>query len=278
MWTLYWVYGLVDRSLKSRFIQPCRRCTGVCAACSRATSARKGRTSAIKDSVSVIALVSARSRRSGRMLLTPGWTAWITFLTGSFLEFPEELPVLAEDGWHGAERRGEVLGQRDLGFHRRITVLGQDSPRRPGRARSAAYFRQQNPDLNGVRYRDLREYLKGGSDAVQVQSSRRDGYQDDGGRQDGRADYPEVPRRSVHDDVLVAGAEIGQPYVHVPGGHADHCEGKRVTLFGGGLAPVHQGALGVTVHGQRAAAPVQHHGEADRRRSLPGPTLCRHER
>src|SRR6202042_508948 len=89
-------------------------------------------------------------------LLTPGWTARITFLTGSFLELPEELPVLAEDGWHGAERRGEVLGQRDLGFHRRITVLGQDSPRRPGRARSTAYFRQQNPDLNGVRYRDLR--------------------------------------------------------------------------------------------------------------------------
>src|SRR5580700_7261648 len=138
MWTLYWVYGLVDRSLKSRFIQPCRRCTGVCAACSRATSARKRRTSAIRDSVSVIAPVSARSCRSerirGRILLMPGWTARIAFLTGSFLEFPEEFPVLAKDGWHGAERRGEVLGQRDLGLHRRITVLGQDSPRRPGRA------------------------------------------------------------------------------------------------------------------------------------------------
>src|ERR1700678_2349772 len=57
MWTLYWVYGLVDRSLRSRLIQPCRMCTAVCAACSRATSARNSRTSAIRDSVSVMALV-----------------------------------------------------------------------------------------------------------------------------------------------------------------------------------------------------------------------------
>src|SRR6202042_1370751 len=54
--TLYWVCGLVDRSLKSRFSQPCRTCT---AACNRATSARNWRTSAIRYSVSVIAPVSA---------------------------------------------------------------------------------------------------------------------------------------------------------------------------------------------------------------------------
>ena len=29
MWTLYWVCGLVDRSLKIRFIQPCRMCTAL---------------------------------------------------------------------------------------------------------------------------------------------------------------------------------------------------------------------------------------------------------
>ena len=69
MWTLYWVYGLVDRSLKSGFIQPCRMCTAVCAACSRATSARNWRTSAIRDSVSVIAPVSARLTP---MSTTPG--------------------------------------------------------------------------------------------------------------------------------------------------------------------------------------------------------------
>src|SRR5437016_5499190 len=60
MWTLYWVYGLVDRSFKSRPIQPCRMCTAVCAACNRATSARNWRTSTIRDSVSVIAPVSGR--------------------------------------------------------------------------------------------------------------------------------------------------------------------------------------------------------------------------
>jgi hypothetical protein len=57
---------LVDRSLKNGFIQPCRMCADVCAACSRATSTRNWRTSAIRDSVSVIPPVSAVSRQWGR--------------------------------------------------------------------------------------------------------------------------------------------------------------------------------------------------------------------
>src|ERR1700740_2130972 len=68
MWTLYWVYGLVDRSLKSRLIQLCRMCTAVCAACSRATSARNWRTSAIRNSVSFIAPVSPRGEGFGRRM------------------------------------------------------------------------------------------------------------------------------------------------------------------------------------------------------------------
>lgn len=72
----------------------------------------------------------------------------------SLHEFPEKLPVLAQESWEGPERSGEVLGEGNLGFHRRIAVLGQDSTRSPGRPRSTAYFRQQNPDLNRVRYRD----------------------------------------------------------------------------------------------------------------------------
>ena len=170
-----------------------------------------------------------------------------------------------------------MLGQRDLGVQRRVAAPGQDLARRAGRARPAAHLGQQDADLHGMRDPDLGQDLEGRPDAVQVQPGRGDGHQDDRAGQDGRADDAEVAGRRVHDDVLVAGPQVGQPDVHVPGGHADHGEGQWLALLRGLLAPAHQRPLRVAVHRQGAAQPVQDHGQADRRRRLAGASLGRHE-
>src|ERR1700733_8953925 len=133
MWTLYWVYGLVDRSLNSRLIQPCRKCTAVCAACSRATSARNWRTSAIRDSVSVMAPVSARARAGVGLDLGPG--------TEPVWQMVEQVPLAVAGPGHVAVR------SQQHGRHVQLVADVDDviNPVRPSRDGELTGLVEQQP-------------------------------------------------------------------------------------------------------------------------------------